>query len=51
MSLSLRVFHQALANSLLESFRNSSTGEAGLHGFMRIKQKTGQKEASGTSMA
>ena len=34
---------QALASSLLESFRNSSTDEAELHGFMRMKQTTGQK--------
>lgn len=42
---------QALASSLLESFRNSSTDEAELHDFMRMKQMTGQKWAFGTSMA
>lgn len=34
---------QAPASSLLESFRNSSTDTAELHGFMRMKQMTGQK--------
>lgn len=42
---------QALASSLLESVRNSSTDEAELHGFMRLKQMTGQKWSFGTSMA
>lgn len=41
------VVPQTLASSLLEYFRNSSTDEAGLHGFMRVKKWLDRKRLLG----